>query len=168
MVGCTFVAVVAAFPMKKKSGMPTGFTLMELLIAVSIIAILIAIGVASYTTVNKQSRDTKRKSDLEQIRSALEMYRADNGSYPGPGSGSWVQASVSGDQTSGLTPYLVPTNIAIIPTDPRSTQTYMYEALNPSGGKYYGYCLSASLEAETPTTNTCTPSVGQNYGVKNP
>ena len=56
-------------------GMKKGFTLIELLIAVSIIAILISIGVVSYGSVNKRSRDAKRKGDIEQLRSGLEMYR---------------------------------------------------------------------------------------------
>ena len=145
----------------------TGFSLVELLITVSIIAILIAIGVASYATINRQSRDTKRKSDLEQIRSALEMYRADIGSYPSAGSGSFVAASSATDVLVGLTPSLVSTYLPVIPTDPKSTQSYMYKATNPSGGDYYGYCLSALLESEDPQ-DTCTPSVGQTYGVKNP
>jgi prepilin-type N-terminal cleavage/methylation domain-containing protein len=140
-----------------------GFTLMELLIAVSIIAILVAIGVASYSTVNKQSRDTKRKSDLEQVRSALEMYRAVNGYYPSAGSGSYVDAS------SGLPAYLVPGSISAIPSDPKSpTTVYMYQATTSVNGQYYGYCLSATLESETPASNPCTPYTAQNYSVKNP
>ncbi|HLD25033.1 MAG TPA: type II secretion system protein GspG [Patescibacteria group bacterium] len=146
-----------------------GFSLMELLISVSIIAILVAIGVASYATINKQSRDTKRKSDLEQIRSALEMYRADNGFYPAVGSGTWVLASSSTDSLIGLTPSLVSTYIAVVPLDPKSTQSYMYIATNGSGGNYYGYCLSSTLEAENPS-DTCTQTLptGHNYGLKNP
>lgn len=145
----------------------SGFSLVELLITVSIIAILIAIGVASYATINRQSRDTKRKSDIEQIRSALEMYRADVGSYPTAGAGSWVVTSSSTDPTAGLTPALVSTYLAVVPLDPKSAQSYMYMATNASGGYYYGYCLSALLESENPT-DTCTPSAGQTYGVKNP
>ncbi|MEK7073911.1 MAG: prepilin-type N-terminal cleavage/methylation domain-containing protein [Patescibacteria group bacterium] len=153
--------------MKVQRTKNSGFSLVELLITVSIIAILIAIGVASYATINRQSRDTKRKSDIEQIRSALEMYRADNGSYPSAGSGSWVAASSATDALIGLTPSLVSTYLSVVPRDPKSTQTYMYVASNPSGGAYYGYCLSVLLESENPT-DTCTPSTGQTYGVKNP
>lgn len=145
----------------------SGFSLIELLVTVSIIAILVAIGVASYATINKQSRDTKRRSNLEQIRSALEMYRADNGSYPSAGSGTWVAASSSTDVLVGLTPSLVPTYMAQVPTDPKSLQSYMYMATNGSGGRYYGYCLSTLLESENPT-DTCTPATGQTYGVRNP
>jgi type II secretion system protein G len=137
-----------------------GFTLVELLITVSIIAILIAIGIASYTTINRQSRDTKRRSDMEQIRSALEMYRADNGWYPAAGSGSWTLAT-------NLESDLVTAYILAIPADPKSTQYYMYRATTSNNGHYYGYCLGGTLESEDPT-DSCTPDTGQNFGIKNP
>ncbi len=59
-----------------------GFTLVELLITISIIAILSAIGLIAYSTVMKQGRDAKRKSDLASIQSALENYHADQNYYP--------------------------------------------------------------------------------------
>lgn len=147
--------------------MKQGFSLMELLISISIVAILVAIGVASYATVNKQSRDTKRKGDVEQIRAALEMYRADNGYYPAAGAGAWVIASSATDATAGLTPYLVSSYISVVPRDPKSAQSYMYQATNLSGSSYYGYCISTLLEAEDPS-DTCTPYTGQNYGLRQP
>ncbi|MBP9814638.1 prepilin-type N-terminal cleavage/methylation domain-containing protein, partial [Candidatus Woesebacteria bacterium] len=120
----------------KKIYRQSGFTLMELLITVSIIAILISIGIASYSTINKQSRDTKRKSDIEQLRSALEMYRADNSSYPSTGAGGWTVAS-------DLSTVLATTYILAIPSDPKgATQPYMYKATDISNGIYYGYCIS--------------------------
>ena len=141
-----------------------GFTLIELLITVSIIAILIAIGIASYATVNKKSRDTKRKSDIEQIRSALEMYRAQNGKYPAAGCAASTCPFVD---VSALSTDLVSTYLSAIPSDPQKNAFYEYQPTGYSGGSYYGYCLSAELEAEIPT-NTCTPDTNQNYGVKNP
>ena len=49
-----------------------------------------------------------------------------------------------------------------------SPYIYQYKATNAANGLYYGYCLSATLEASTPTDNSCVPDTGQNYGVKNP
>lgn len=143
--------------------MKKGFTLIEVLVSATIIAVLTAIGVVSYTNINKRSRDTKRRSDMEQIRSSLEMYRSDNGSYPNTGGGSWTDAS-------GLSATLVSSYMAAIPSDPKSTtQTYRYEATNLVSGKYYGYCLSGLLESENPT-DTCTPDTvnTHNYGLKSP
>jgi len=66
----------------EKSRNCTGFTLIEILVVTTIIAILAAIGIVSYSQTNKNARDKKRQADIEQIRSALEMYRADEGVYP--------------------------------------------------------------------------------------
>lgn len=59
-----------------------GFTLVELLVTVSIIAILSAIGAAVYANVIKEGRDSKRQSDLRSIQSALEQYFSDKFYYP--------------------------------------------------------------------------------------
>lgn len=130
---------------KRKSG----FTLLELLVTATIMAVLTAIAITSYSSINKRSRDTKRRSDIEQIRSALEMYRAGNGYYPP------VESE------------LITTYLPLWPSDPISSQTYIYTPTDQSGGNYYGYCLSALLESSDPS-DTCTPSTGNNYGVKNP
>ena len=50
-----------------------GFTLIELLVVIAIVGILVAVGSISYLTASKQSRDTRRKTDLEQIRQALKL-----------------------------------------------------------------------------------------------
>lgn len=142
--------------------MKKGFTLIEVLVAVTIIAVLVSIGVVSYSSVNKRSRDAKRKGDVEQMRSALEMYRADNSYYPNTGSGAWADAS-------GLSTVLVSSYLPTIPSDPKSTQTYRYKATNLSGGNYYGYCISSLIESED-SNDTCTPDTTNlhNYGVKSP
>lgn len=140
-----------------------GFTLIEILVAATILAVLAAIGFVSYASINQRSRDSKRKSDIEQVRQALEMYRSDNGYYPATGSGSWTDAS-------GLSSVLVSTYLPAIPSDPKSPdQVYRYQATNATGGNYYGYCVSALLESENPS-DTCTPDTvnSHNYGVKSP
>jgi prepilin-type N-terminal cleavage/methylation domain-containing protein len=60
-----------------------GFTLVELLIAVGVMAILAGLGAASYTEQLKRGRDQQRMADLGIIQNALEQYRADYGHYPG-------------------------------------------------------------------------------------
>lgn len=146
-----------------------GFTLIEILVVISIIAVIISIAIVSYTTINKQSRDAKRKSDLEQVRSALEMFRSDIGYYPSVGSGSWTNASGlnTGDSGTGL----VSTYISAVPADPKSSQSYFYTVTPPApGGNYYNYCLCAQLEFAPASTLTCSvsPPLTCNYVVKNP
>jgi prepilin-type N-terminal cleavage/methylation domain-containing protein len=60
-----------------------GFTLIELLVVISIIGILAGMVVVSFTSSQKQARDTSRKSDLSQYRTLLESFaNKNNGLYP--------------------------------------------------------------------------------------
>ncbi len=140
-----------------------GFTLIELLVSISIIGIVVTIGIASFATINKNSRDVKRKSDIEQLRSAFEMYRADSKAYPNAGC---VSATCTAVDVQTLLTELVG-YMAAIPTDPNKLQKYWYRATQLVNGKYYGYCLSANVEGTVPT-NTCVPDGGYNWGVSNP
>ena len=151
-----------------------GFTLIEIIVAMAIVAALSVSGALSYTTVLKRGRDSKRISDVEQIRSALEMYRATNGAYPS--SASWTELSDSnnlGLVSGGF--------IASIPKDPRrgstltSVYSYQYQSTNACGALWCGYCLGSFLEAHTPNPDS-TCSIGlygtggktQNYGRRHP
>lgn len=59
--------------MKKKA-----FTLIEMLIVIVIIGILAAALIPRLVSVQGRARDTKRKADLQQIGTALAIYKLDN------------------------------------------------------------------------------------------
>jgi prepilin-type N-terminal cleavage/methylation domain-containing protein len=59
-----------------------GFTIVELLIVIVVIAILAAISIATFTGIQRQARDTARVSDVDVMRKGLELYYLDNGHYP--------------------------------------------------------------------------------------
>lgn len=59
-----------------------GFTLIELMVVISIIAILAAIGITAYSKTQLAARDGRRKNDLRTMRVALENYYQKNGRYP--------------------------------------------------------------------------------------
>ncbi|PIZ10368.1 hypothetical protein COY54_01685, partial [Candidatus Falkowbacteria bacterium CG_4_10_14_0_8_um_filter_41_36] len=58
------------------------FTLIELLIVISIIGIIISISFVSFSNVRQKGRDTKRIADIKLIQKSLEDYYRDEGSYP--------------------------------------------------------------------------------------
>lgn len=59
-----------------------GFTIIELMVVMTIIAILATLGINSYTAALRKGRDAKRISDLNTLKQSLVMYRADEGEYP--------------------------------------------------------------------------------------
>jgi len=108
-----------------------GFTLIELLVVIAIIGILIAVGSVSYLRAIRLSRDSKRQTDLEQIRQALETYRSENSQYP---------ATMTD---------LVSDYITILPLDPKDPD-YVY-TYTPSSAPITTYTLCATVESPTPT-----------------
>lgn len=60
----------------------SGFTLIEILVTISIVGIISAISYVSYSSAQSSGRDSKRKQDLKSIQTALELYRQQNKSYP--------------------------------------------------------------------------------------
>ncbi len=62
--------------------MKKGFTLVELLIVIAIMAILASITVGQFQTAKKKANDVSRKSDLNGISKAIQMYFADYGVMP--------------------------------------------------------------------------------------
>ena len=52
-----------------------GFTLIEVLVTVSIISILAAVIAINSVDAGKQSRDEKRQADIRNLQSALELYK---------------------------------------------------------------------------------------------
>lgn len=59
-----------------------GFTIVELLIVIVIIAILAAITIVAFRGVQSRARDSSRTSAVRQIQKSLELYRQQYGRYP--------------------------------------------------------------------------------------
>jgi prepilin-type N-terminal cleavage/methylation domain-containing protein len=66
---------------RKPSAM--GYTIIELLVVITIVGILSAIGISSYSNLQKDARDNQRASKIEALSAALERYYVENGEYPG-------------------------------------------------------------------------------------
>lgn len=115
---------------------------MELLIVIAIIGILISITTVAYTSAQKKTRDSRRRSDLKALQNGFEQYYADNnGIYP---------ATVTCDELVATTTYL-PNGM---PADPKTGIAYTVTA-----GWYAcstsSYCVCAALEGETNSVKNC-------------
>ena len=65
----------------KGSGAP-GFTLLELMVVITIMGILITIAQPNLTRSITRARESVLKEDLFQMRDAIDQYYTDNGKYP--------------------------------------------------------------------------------------
>lgn len=136
-----------------------GFTLLELLVVISIIGILIALGTVSYSAAQKKARDSKRRGDMKSLQNAMEQYSAQNNRYA--------------QNNTELTTMLQ----GSMPTDPKTGSSYIitdadsYDQTAPVGEKY---CICALLEL-TGTGNasanasgaSCTFGSGNYFCVQN-
>src|SRR5258708_6169246 len=59
-----------------------GFTLLELMVSITIVVVLATIGFTLYTSAQKVARDAKRIGDLQETQKALEQYYSINRNYP--------------------------------------------------------------------------------------
>lgn len=67
---------------RTKKGLPQGFTLVELLIVIVVIAILAAVTIVAYQNITKRAEAATVQSDLAQVATAVGTYYVDNGTYP--------------------------------------------------------------------------------------
>ncbi len=89
-----------------------GFTLIELLVVIAIIGVLSTMAIINVRAAQEKARDTKRITAINSLRTAVEMYIADNNHPPIVGSDitSWSGAANSmaselGDFVQGGVPY---------------------------------------------------------------
>ena len=68
-------------------GFHSGFTLIELMVVITIIAFLSVIILASLSQARIRAQNAKRLQLVKQYANALELYKSDNGAYPNYGTG---------------------------------------------------------------------------------
>ena len=101
-----------------------GFTLLEMLVVIGIIAVLLGMGAVSYSTAQKKARDAKRKLDISAVKNAMEQYYSlCNGVYPAAVSGK-VPAAIETEDPPTCS--MQTTIMANSPIDPRAGVLYDY------------------------------------------
>jgi len=96
-----------------------GFTLIEIIVVIAILALLATLIVGNYLNSLKKSRDAKRKTDISNIASALELFYTDMNRYPL--TSEFYSRSTLCDPENCTTIYMQK-----IPTDPLSRKPYAY------------------------------------------
>jgi len=148
-----------------------GFTIVELLIVVVVIAILAAITIVSYNGITNRAQFTSLKSDLATINKAILLYHADNGTYPSSTS-SCMNAWCGWNQVTGnsFIPGLSPKYLASIPQMPTENvneDTFLYSSGNGTSYRLMRF-KSAGLPAhELSSPLTASPTFsGTGWGYK--
>jgi prepilin-type N-terminal cleavage/methylation domain-containing protein len=73
-----------------------GFTLIELLVVISIIGVLSSTSLVAFQGVKQKAKDTKFIVEIKELTKALELYRLDNGVYPGVADTYYVSSPGAG------------------------------------------------------------------------
>ena len=76
-----------------------GFTLIELMIVVAILAIITAIAIPAYNGYIREARLGTARANADSLRVFLEDYRLENNTYVGPNAGGGTYTSLSNLQT---------------------------------------------------------------------
>lgn len=153
--------------MKLKNKNIFGFTLVELLVVISIIGILTMIGAVAYSGAQKKARDTQRKTELDALSKALIMYYNDNGVFPAFTSSQFFSSSVGLTGSGGIV------YMAQIPKDPKddvdTNFVYVYK-YNETTKKEFE--LFANLENKSDSRCEVNPyevdGKGFCYGISSP
>ena len=146
-----------------------GFTLVELLVVISIISLLSSVVFASVNSARSKARDARRKSDLHAIQLALEFYFDKYGTYQVSGTGSggcscgWAGYEDSGAYAKAVTRGLQQESFLNAPLvdDPVSKPGYMLYLCAPGS-----YALSARWKIPArQTSRTSKPLVTARVGM---
>ena len=129
------------------------FTLVELIVVITILAILWTIAFISLQWYSKDARDSTRVSDINSINISLNLYETSTWKFPEPSLGTaitfswaevWTQWTVWSSVISNLT------QLSKIPTDPKTESEYTYSVLNTKKE----YQLAAVMEWKDVSFNT--------------
>lgn len=78
------------------------FTLIELLVVIAIIATIIGLALPNFLGARARARDARRKSEMNELKTALQLYYNDFKLYPGD-SGGPLYNVIKGCGTNGIT-----------------------------------------------------------------
>ncbi len=134
-----------------------GFTIIELLVVVTIIGTLAGVAIVNFDRAQDQSRDTKRIADITSLKAALDLYFLDNKKYPVPSYGNARTAnntfsgacSLGGSQTEYVLG-LASQYISALPRDPKETadRCYLYKSVSDTNYSDYKLIVHALEQSD--------------------
>lgn len=132
-----------------------GFTLVELLVVIAVIALLMSVVVAVWSGTKAKSRDTKRVTDVKAIQDALALYNTSTQHFP-------ISADVlvlTGADAVSLE-LISSGSIPAVPLDPLNNPPYRYSYQTDADGSTFivtYYLETDSISGKNAGENTVTP-----------
>lgn len=115
-----------------------GFTIVELLIVIVVIAILATLVIVTFTGIQQKARDSQRQTDINALDSHVEAFFAQNGAYPTVAqlnNAAWRQKYMKGLDPGALT---APNSAVAIDATASSKTKYQYAPTDDSGNACTG------------------------------
>ena len=162
-----------------------GFTIVELLIVIVVIAILAAISIVADNGIQARTRDSVRKNDLAELAKATKLYAVDKGDYarigcgfdpitsPGNEGSGWLPTDYdgAGAYTSINTCLTAGGYLSKVLVDPSGLGSctgltcYAYMKGSCASGTYYYAHLETLPQTSTDLDSTCNSSWDTAYGM---
>ena len=155
--------------MSKTTQSSRGFTLVELLIVIVVIAILAAISIVAYNGVQNRGKAAAAQSLASQVAKKAEAWNALNNSYPtycqfatgttngtGTATGVGIAGCTAGANATGLEAKLDDPNLitAVSPTSGNGVNTVQYVPCGTTGARIHFWNYTAATPQITSTTST--------------
>ena len=135
--------------LKKMAKNRRGFSLTELMVAISITSMVATMSAQQMDDVLPMARDAQRKANIHQVETALHLYYADNGAYPlsnssEPTVAGWQEMEADLEGTDPLDSY-----VPEVPVDPLNDATHQF--------KYWSNGQKFKITYETEDTLDASP-----------
>lgn len=166
--------------MRRHLKVTAGFTIVELLIVVVVIAILATITIASYNGISARAKVTVVQADLRNLQQAVQLYQADNGSLPYVDSGNVATSALPALETVLKTANLYTSTRRIDANDTSFPKSFLFcsnaardrlvtiavkphapEGVVPSAGMVFWYADTEGVKSAT--IGQAEPSTGATY-----
>lgn len=174
--------------MKPRHALRSGFTVVELLIVIIVLAILAAVVLVAYGNVTAQAQYSGERQDFANLQRIIELYKSDRSAYPNsqncvntPGHYNYQYQWCGWDHGQGdsFIPGVVPAYVAVLPTlssSLPSNNTYLYQSRAADGTspgtdqyqliRYNPAGLSSAEKTNNPNLMTGNGYDGIAWGVK--
>ena len=150
--------------MKKKKVFESGFTLIEILVVMGIIALLSTIVLVAINPARQfaQSRDTQRTSNVAALLNAIGQRAVDNrGIFETGCAAGQIPATTTVIKSSGgfdLYPCIIPIYMALLPVDPK-IGTFTNGSNYDSGYTVARDTVTGRITISAPSTEIATPTI---------